>query len=397
MPELTEEEVKRQLFAAKSWKAPGEDDLLTGVWQQVWPAVKGRVMKLFRASLTTGQILSQWRNAKIILLKKPRKEDYTKAKAWRPISLLTTLGKVLKSVVAERISHTVKTYGLLPTNHMRAWKKRSAEQALILLQEHIYKAWRSRKVLSLVSFDVKGAYNGVHKDRLLQRLQAREIPWLYVNWIDTFCSNRTATLQVNRYTSEHKTLLQSGLLQGSSLSLILFLFFNADLVQRTLNGNEGSIAFVDDYTAWVTGASARFNQNEIQGIINDALQWEKRSEATFKGEKTTIVHFTRNNNLYNSTAFVIKGERVKPKQDVKILGLIMDSKLNYKKHIAERASKSLQAAMALRRLWAISPATARQLFEATVAPVINYASNVWMHTCSKKTLVNMNRAQKIGA
>ena len=67
---------------------------------------------------------------------------------------------------------------------------------------------------------------------------------------------------------------------------------------------------------------------------------------------------------------------MKPKQDVKILGLIMDSKLNYKKHIVERASKSLQAAMALRRLWAISPATARQLFGATVALVIDYASNV---------------------
>ena len=89
-----------------------------------------------------------------------------------------------------------------------------------------------------------------------------------------------------------------------------------------------------------------------------------------------IVHFTRNNDLYDSTAFIIKGERVKPKQDVKILGLIMDSKLNYKKHIAERASKSLQAAMALRHLQAISLATARQLFEATVALVMNYASNV---------------------
>ena len=89
-----------------------------------------------------------------------------------------------------------------------------------------------------------------------------------------------------------------------------------------------------------------------------------------------IVHFTRNNNLYDSTAFIIKGERVKPKQNVKILGLIMDSKLNYKKHIVKRASKSLQAAMALRHLQVISSATARQLFEATVAPVIDYASNV---------------------
>jgi hypothetical protein len=53
-----------------------------------------------------------------------------------------------------------------------------------LLQEHIYNAWRSKKVLSLVSFNVKGAYNGVYKDRLLQRLTARGIPPTLVRWID---------------------------------------------------------------------------------------------------------------------------------------------------------------------------------------------------------------------
>ena len=96
-------------------------------------------------------------------------------KAWRPISLLTTLRKTLESVVAERISYTVETFGLLPANHFGARKKRSAEQALLLLQEHIYNAWRLKKVLSLVSFDVKGVYNRVYKDRLLQRLTARGI------------------------------------------------------------------------------------------------------------------------------------------------------------------------------------------------------------------------------
>jgi hypothetical protein len=51
--------------------------------------------------------------------------------------------------------------------------------------------------MSLVSFDVKGAYNGVYKDRLLQRLAARGIPSDLVNWIDAFCSRRTATIVVN--------------------------------------------------------------------------------------------------------------------------------------------------------------------------------------------------------
>ena|SRR2546423_86598 len=82
------------------------------------------------------------------------------------------------------------------------------------LRKDIYKAWRSKKVLSLVSFDVKGAYNGVYKERLLQRLRARGIPPALVQWIDAFCSRRTATILVNGYMSEKQDLPQAGLPQG---------------------------------------------------------------------------------------------------------------------------------------------------------------------------------------
>jgi hypothetical protein len=103
-------------------------------------------------------------------------------------------------------------------------------------------------VLSLISFDVKGMYNGVYKDRLLQRLAARGILAELVRWIDAFCSGRTATILVNGHVLEQQQLLQAGLPQGSLLSPVLFLFFNADLVQRRIDGNGGSMAFVDDYT-----------------------------------------------------------------------------------------------------------------------------------------------------
>jgi hypothetical protein len=81
------------------------------------------------------------------------------------------LGKLLESVVAERISHAVETYSLLLTSHFGAQKQWSAEQALVLLQEQIFIAWRGQWVLSLISFNVKGAYNGVCKNQLLQRMK----------------------------------------------------------------------------------------------------------------------------------------------------------------------------------------------------------------------------------
>ncbi|KAG7001224.1 Retrovirus-related Pol polyprotein from type-1 retrotransposable element R1 [Fusarium oxysporum f. sp. conglutinans] len=397
MPDLTLEEVERQLWATKSWKAPGEDGLSAIVWKQVWPSVKHDVLAIFQASLKEGVIPDQWRHARIIPLKKPGKDDYTIAKAWRPISLLATLGKVLESVVAERISHAVETYGLFPTNHFGARKQRSAEQALVLLQEHIFSAWRSGHVVSLVSFDVKGAYNGVCKERLLQRMKARGIPEGLLRWIDAFCSERTATIVINGQSSESRPLPQAGLPQGSPLSPILFLFFNADLVQTQIDKNGGAIAFVDDYTAWVSGPTAQSNRRGIQAIIDKALDWERRSGATFEAEKTAIIHFTRYTGRVDSEPFAIKGERVFPKDQVKILGVIMDSRLHYKQHIARAATKGLGAAMELKRLKGMAPSTTRQLFTAMVAPVVDYASNVWMHACKTVSAYAIHRVQRIGA
>ncbi|EAQ85628.1 hypothetical protein CHGG_06881 [Chaetomium globosum CBS 148.51] len=237
----------------------------------------------------------------------------------------------------------------------KARKRRSTEQALLLLQEHIYKAWRARKVLSLISFDVKGAYNGVFKDRLLQRLKARGIPEPLVKWIDAFCSKRTATIAVNGFTSGRQELPQAGLPQGSPLSPVLFLFFNADLVQHKIDANGGAIA--------------------LRGRLHCLGNMERFSEQPFS----------------------VKGEVVKPKESAKILGVVMDREVRYKQHIARTAAKGLAAALALKRLKMLSPRTARQLFVATVAPVMDYAANVWMHACGEKALSWLNRAQKIGA
>ena len=75
----------------------------------------------------------------------------------------------------------------------------------------------------------------------------------------------------------------------------------------------------------------------------------------------------------------------------------MDAKLKYKEHMARAASKGLEAVMELKRLRGLSPATARQLFAATVAPVVDYASNVWMHELKYRAASPINRVQRIGA
>lgn len=396
MPQLTEEEIESCILKTKRWKAAGEDGLPAGVWRQVWPAVKESVCHLFQTSLDWGELPWQWKVAKIVPLKKPGRGDYALAKAWRPISLLSTLGKLLEAVMAERISFAVEKYGLLPTNHFGARKQRSAEHALLLLQEHIYTSWRRRQIVSLVSFDVKGDYNGVCKDRLVQRLAARGIPMGLVNWIDDCCSERTATIVVNGRSSKVCELEQPGLPQGSPLSPILFRFFNANLVQQKIDQNGGAIAFVDDYTAWVVGKTAAENLNRLEMVVQLATRWESRSGASFEGEKTSFIHFTRNSQQSSDEPIAVKGREVRLTPSVKILGLIMDSELRYKEHTARAATRGLRAAMALKRLRGLSPSVTRKLFTVTVAPVVDYASSVWMHARGVKADSVLNRVQRIG-
>lgn len=186
MEEITEDEIQEAIFAASPFTGAGMDGMAAVVWQKIWPVIKTSVTALFRASMSQGILPEAWKIAKIIPLRKPQKGDYTNAESFRPISLLPTLSKALESVIARKLSFLVEDYGLLPDNHFGGRKKRSNIDALMILQEKIFQAWRDKKVLSLVTFDVKGAFNGVAGDVLLERLRRRRIPETLVCWIEEF-------------------------------------------------------------------------------------------------------------------------------------------------------------------------------------------------------------------
>ena len=84
----------------------------------------------------------------------------------------------------------------------------------------------------------------------------------------------------------------------------------------------------------------------------------------------------RNIDWTNTTPFIIKGKTVALKYIIKILGVVIDAELQYKQYIIKAAIRGLIAAIALKRLQMVSPSTTRQLFGATVALVVDYASNI---------------------
>lgn len=289
-----------------------------------------------------------------------------------------TLSKVLEGVIAEQILYLVENHGLLPNNHFGARKGRSTTHALTILQEKIYCAWKERKVLSLINFDIKGAFNGVSHSRLVERLRHRGISEMLVKWVASFCADRSAAILVNGTLSTTRTLPPAGTPQGSPLSPILFFFFNAYLVQTKIDANGGAIAFADDYSAWVTGSSLEQNTENLQdNVVCKALRWAGASGVTFDHTKTFLVHFTRQAKFKRKvTSVTVSNATSQSKNVFKVLGVHMDRKLRCKDHAREMATKGVRAALALKRLRGLQTRTARQLYQATIAPIIDYASPI---------------------
>lgn len=82
-----------------------------------------------------GHYLPQCKGAKIIVLHKPSKEEYSAPDPYRLVSLLDTFGKSLEAVVEKRLSYWAEILGILPDVQFTARSGRTAERAFVGVAE----------------------------------------------------------------------------------------------------------------------------------------------------------------------------------------------------------------------------------------------------------------------
>src|SRR5579859_383311 len=247
---ITPHQVLHAINRLSPKKAPGPDEITNRVLKSTIDIILPHLHALAQASINIGHFPTPFKTTTTVILRKPTKPDYTKPNAYRPIALKNTLGKVIESIMAETLSYLAETHQLLPSQHYGGRPGRTGEDAMVLLEEKITHAWKEEDVYSVVFMDVAGAFNNVHRKRLLYDLRKRRIPEFIVRWVESFLSDRTMHLRFNRIDSE-RIQIEAGVPQGSSISPILYLFYNADLLEipgsmEAPERRRSSWGFIDD-------------------------------------------------------------------------------------------------------------------------------------------------------
>ena len=139
--------------------------------------------------------------------------------------------------------------------------------------------------------DVAGAFNNVHHKRLLHNLKKRKVPTIIVRWVENFLNGRATQLRFNGALSDI-IATEAGIPQGSPMSPLLYMYYNADLLEVP-GTNNLRLGFIDDIAYGIQGLLAEDNARRLKKMLEDAEKWRWKHGARFETTKYVLVHYTR--------------------------------------------------------------------------------------------------------
>ncbi|KAH7559026.1 hypothetical protein BM1_03963 [Bipolaris maydis] len=348
-PALTEDELS---FACCKVKAtsPGPDLISQEVIQKVYSAQPEALFRIYSTLFNLGYHPRCWRKAKGVILRKPNKPDYSIPKAYRVISLLNCLGKVLERLVARRLGALAETTDLLHPSQLGGRLKKSAIDAALLFYNNIQQQKRKQKTTTTIFLDIKGAFDHVSKNKLLEVMKDQGLPCCLLAWTKSFLEDRILQLSFDGQT-EKPQVISTGTPQGSPASPILFLIYSKPLFNAIqTNANIYSSSYIDDLQISISSTSVRKNIKLLEKEIQNLFRLAEESAIQFDSSKTKLVNWTRSRKDQARVLTLPNQEIVQSKELVRWLGVYFDCSLKFKHHSLIRNQQASAAFHRLSRL-----------------------------------------------
>ncbi|CAK1595525.1 unnamed protein product [Parnassius mnemosyne] len=399
-PPFTLAELRHATISFNPKKAPGMDGFTADICREVIFHSPEIYLSLANKCLELGHFPTKWKEAVVVVLRKPGKDDYTHPKAYRPIGLLPVLGKILEKMIIKRIRYHIqpgcstRQYGFTP--------QRSTEDSLYDMMKYIQLQLHNKKIIVIISLDIEGAFDSAWWPAIRCRLAEEKCPSNIRTLIDSYLRDRKVRI---RYAGVEQTQeTTKGCVQGSIGGPVLWNLLLDPLLREMEGRSDRCQAFADDIVLLFAGDTALDIQRRADAALEHVMGWGIRNKLKFAPHKTQAMVIT-NKLKYDSPRLSMGGMVVRMSEEIKVLGLTVDRKLTFKTHVRNVCKKATslytQLSRAAKISWGLQPEIIRTMYTAVVEPVILYAASAWAPAAKKlgvrKQLNTVQRgfAQKI--
>ena len=192
--------------------------------------------------------------------------------------------------------------------------------------------------------DLSKAFDTLKHHLLIAKLGVYGVEIDALRYMKSYLTNRKQRLRVNKTFSEWERIT-TGVPQGSILGPLLFNMFLNDLFLFVSNASLSNYA--DDNTLYTFGDNLKKNKDNLRSSFDTVHQWFYENYMVLNAGKC---HFMCLGNNTENETFLFHNILMENSKEQKILGVIIDNKLNFKSHISELCRQTSQKVAALSRL-----------------------------------------------
>jgi ribonuclease HI len=384
-------------------KAPGMDEVTTNMMANLGPVARAEQLRICNLSWRRKEVPTAWRRAKIVPLLKTGKPP-EKIESYRPISLTSSLSKLMEVLVKERLTFFLESQQKLSPNQAGFRRVRSTEDQVMRITQDIVDGFQAKpmKRTVMVLVDYKRAFDKVWHAGLLEKMLKLEVPSCFVQWTRSFLDDRYACVQFGSATSGLRHMKQ-GVPQGSVLSPLLFVIYINDILADLPPDAQISL-FADDLAIWVQDSDKLQAEVGMQRVLDQLAAWADKWNMTISMEKTECCLFSTDPKEHkHAPNLTIGGTRVKHNPQPKFLGVTFDPQLTFSAHAASIKARLKSRLKPLRALtgkgWGCDKGILRALYKTFIRPVSEYCAAAYLPTASQTTRgtlkVQVNEAARI--
>lgn len=325
-------------------------------------------------------------------------------KNFRPISVLSTLSKILEKLLNRRLMKYLEHNKIISDTQFGFRPGKSTADAVNQLVDYVTGKLDAKQKCLGVFLDLAKAFDTVRIPTLVTKLEHAGIRGRALDIFTDFLNDRTQKVKIGEVIS-NEARVDYGVPQGSCLSPSLFLLYVNDLCQQSLN-NGKIFSYADDTVLIFHGEHWDTAREAAETGLRKIIHWLEGNLLTLNISKTSFLQFTFAKT--KPTVVSLKAHScdvansgipcsclpITQQKTMKYLGVILDEGLTWRPHIEQTSSRVRKLIWAFKKLRQVAEfKLLRAIYLALAQSIVGYCITAWGGAC-KTHMIRLERAQR---
>ena len=306
----------------------------------------------------------------------------------RPVSILPCISKLYEGVMSDQLAGFMED---IFSRFLSAYRKQhSCQHVLIDLIEEWREKLDNKFYVGAVLMDLSKAFDCLPHHLLIAKLRAYGLAEYAIKFVSSYLSDRSQRVKIGSVVGLWEQIIK-GVPQGSILGPLLFNIFMNDIFY-ILNDLKN---YADDNTISQHDKELDNLKHKLSQSSETAVQWFHENYMLANGEKFHCILLGPDRQPIDTT-LTFNDITIESEHQVELLGIFIDDKLSFDKHISELVRKAGNQLNALKRIGSFLSQDCRLLiFRTFVLSNFNYCPLVW-HFCGAQNTDKLEKIQKRG-